>query len=82
MKRGCQGRASEVVNIREILRLTGAGLNQTQIAQSCNVARATVQDYQRRALAAGVEYEAIRDIANDELLRLLGKAQARRERKP
>lgn len=82
MKRGCQGRASEVVNIREILRLTAAGLNQTQIAQSCNVARATVQDYQRRALAADVEYEAIREVADDELLQLLGKVQSRRERKP
>ncbi len=77
-----QGRASEVLNIREILRLTSAGLNQRQIAQSCRVARSTVQDYQRRARAAGLEYEAAREQPDDELQRLLGKRQSRKERKP
>lgn len=77
-----QGRTSDVLNIREILRLTAAGLNQTQIAESCGVARSTVQDYQRRAKSAGIEYEAAREMPDDDLLRLLGKGQGRAERKP
>lgn len=81
MKKG-QGRGSEVLNIREILRLTCAGLNQAQIAQSCKVARSTVQDYQRRARAVGLEYEAARELPDDELLRQLGKRRSRKERKP
>jgi transposase len=81
MKKRKQGRASEVVNIREILRLTAGGVRQTQIAQSCNIARSTVQDYQRRAHAAGLSYEAARGMPDDELRRLLGKGQPRRDRK-
>jgi transposase len=71
-----------VLNIREMLRLTAAGLNQTQVAQSCNAARSTVQDYQQRAAVAGVKYEAALQMPDDELLRVLGKGGARRERKP
>jgi hypothetical protein len=82
MKKSAQGRGSEVLNIREILRLTSAGLNQVQIAQSCRVARSTVQDYQRRARAVGLEYEAARELPDEELLRLLGKRQSRKERVP
>ena len=71
-----------MVNIREILRLTAARLNQTQVAQGCNVARSTVQDYQQRATAAGLRYETALEMPDDELLRMLGKSSARKERKP
>lgn len=82
MKRSGQGRASKMVNIREILRLSAAGLNQSQIAQSCNVARSTVQDYQRRAQAAGVDYKFAQEMPDDELLGCLGKGQRRKQRRP
>lgn len=82
MKRSKQGRKSGVRNVREILRLLAAGLNQTQIAQSCNVSRAMVQDYQRRAKAVGLEYEAVRELSDEELFFRLGKRGGRKERKP
>ena len=40
--------------IREVLRLTAASLSARQIASSVGIARSTVSDLQRRAIAAGV----------------------------
>ncbi|MEL7086784.1 MAG: hypothetical protein AAGM36_20075 [Cyanobacteria bacterium J06597_1] len=48
MKRRGQGGLLPMVKFREILRLSELGYNQSEIARSCLVARATVQDYIRR----------------------------------
>jgi IS30 family transposase len=44
---------------REIMRLHELGHSQCSIAQSCAVARSTVQDYIRRATAKGLSYAQI-----------------------
>lgn len=63
---------------REILRLSyELKLNQTQVAQSCNVSRATVQDYLRRAKVAGIVLEDLRKLEEEELEERLGKKQGR-----
>ena len=57
MKPQKQGKLLSMVKFREIIRLHDLGYNQTEIARSCGVARATVQDYVRRATAKGLSYE-------------------------
>ncbi|MGB3516212.1 MAG: hypothetical protein WBA43_07140 [Elainellaceae cyanobacterium] len=44
------------VTFREMIRLHELGYNQRGIAGSCVVARATVQDYLRRAATKGLSY--------------------------
>jgi transposase len=73
MKRTHQGEKLSMDKIREILRLHELGHNQTAIAQSCAVARSTVQDYLRRATAKGITYAQVSQIANSEAQELLGK---------
>ena len=62
-----------MVKFREIIRLHELGRNQTEIARSCGVARATVQDYTRRATAKGLSYSALSNMSDSEAQSLLGK---------
>jgi DNA-binding NarL/FixJ family response regulator len=75
MKRPHQGEKLSMDKIREILRLHELGHNQTAIAQSCAIARSTVQDYLRRAIAKGITDAQVCQIANSEAQELLGKGQ-------
>jgi transposase len=75
MKRTHQGEKLSMEKIREILRLHQLGYNQSAIAQSCALARSTVQDYLRRALAKGITYEQVAQIPNSEAQELLGKGK-------
>ena len=45
-----------MINHREILRLESLGLNNTQIATSCECARSTVIEVLQRARAKGLRY--------------------------
>jgi transposase len=58
---------------REIMRLHELGHSQCSIAQSCAVARSTVQDYIRRATAKGLSYEQIQKLSDSEAKAQLGK---------
>ena len=62
-----------MVKFREIIRLHELGYNQTEIANSCLVARSTVQDYIRRATAKGLSYEQLQGMSDSEAQKLLGK---------
>jgi len=64
-----------MVKFREILRLHALGYNQSEIARSCVVARATVQDYLRRAAAKGLSYDQLEQISDSEAQALLGKGK-------
>ena len=78
MKRRKKTGVLKMKQAREILRLSyELKLNQSQIAQSCNVSRATVQDYLRRANVAGLELEEISKLDEGELEKRLGKKQGR-----
>lgn len=75
-----QGAKISVEKFREILRLSELGQSQCAIAQSCQVARSTVQDYLRRAAAKHLRYADIAGLSNSEIQAALGKgkpAQAR-----
>lgn len=76
MKPQKQGKLLSMVKFREIIRLHDLGYNQTEIARSCGVARATVQDYVRRATAKGLSYEHLQTISDSEALGLLGKQKS------
>jgi transposase len=75
MKRKQQGELLAMSKFREILRLHELGHNQSQIAQSCGVARATVQDYIRRASAKQLSYEQLSQLSDSEAQAVLGKGQ-------
>ena len=64
-----------MVKFREILRLHELGYNQSEIARSCLVARATVQDYIRRAEAKGLSYDQLKQLSDGEARLLLGKGK-------
>jgi transposase len=81
MGRQKRGRRKDVINIREMLRLAEGGFSQTQIAQSCNVARSTVQEYLRHAQVAGLTYKEVQELPDDELLKRLGKEGKRVKRR-
>jgi transposase len=70
-----QGEQLPMVKFREILRLHALGYNQSEIARSCVVARATVQDYLRRATAKGLSYEQLAEMSDSEAQGLLGKGK-------
>jgi len=53
--------------IREVLRLTAARLSARQIASSVGIARSTVSDLQRRAIAAGVSWPLPEEVDEDAL---------------
>lgn len=80
MKRRGQGGLLPMVKFREILRLSELGYNQSEIARSCLVARATVQDYIRRAKAKGLTFEQLHQLSDSEAQTLLGKGQRKTPR--
>jgi transposase len=75
MKRKQQGAVLPMEHFREILRLHELGHSQCAIAQSCGIARSTVQDYIRRARAKGVGYEQLTQLSESEAKALLGKGE-------
>jgi transposase len=70
----------EMRQVREVLRLTEAGRSQTEIAQSCRIARSTVREYQRKAAAAGLSSERVRRMSEAELEAAFGKKRPGRVR--
>lgn len=64
-----------MAKFREILRLHALGYSQCAIAQSCAVARSTVQDYVRRATAKNLSYEQLQQLSDDAVKALLGKGK-------
>ena len=62
-----------MVKFREIIRLHELGRNQSEIANSCNVARSTVQDYIRRAAAKALDYAQLETMSDSQAQELLGK---------
>ena len=70
-----QGGLLRMAKFREILRLHAMGYSQCAIAQSCAVARSTVQDYIRRASAKNLSYEDLGPLSDDEVKALLGKGK-------
>lgn len=79
MKRKQQGGLLPMTKFREILRLHEMGYNQSQIAQSCAVARSTVPDYIRRASAKHLSYAQLNDLSDSEVHDLLGKGKPKHE---
>ncbi|XPM53913.1 MAG: hypothetical protein EDM05_038585 [Leptolyngbya sp. IPPAS B-1204] len=79
MKRKQQGGLLPVAKFREILRLHELGYSQCQIAQSCAVARSTVQDYIRRATAKNLSYDQLRQLSDSEAQAALGKGRQKCE---
>lgn len=64
-----------MAKFREMVRLHELGHNQSAIAQSCGVARSTVQDYIRRAVAKGLSYEQLSQMSDRQALEVLGKGK-------
>lgn len=64
-----------MVKFREIIRLHELGYNQSEIAQSCSVARSTVQDYIRRATGKGLRYAELCQLSDSEAQAQLGKGK-------
>ena len=58
-------------NYKEILRLHSLGINNTQIALSCNCSRTTVINTLKRALELNVVWETVKDWTNEELTKKL-----------
>ena len=56
-----------MINHREILRLESLGLNNTQIAASCECARSTVIEVKQRAKAKGLRYPLPEEMTDREL---------------
>ena len=66
--------------IREVLRLKfQLGLNDSQVASSAGIARATVQDYTRRIAATGLGHEQLLALADEGLEKQIGRAEFGRE---
>ena len=63
------------MKFREILRLHELGYNQSEIAQSCRVARSTVQDYIRRAQAKSLSHAELCKLSDSEAQSRLGKGK-------
>ena len=81
MKRKQQGGLLSVAKFREILRLHELGYSQCQIAQSCAVARSTVQDYIRRATAKNLSYAQLSQMSDTEVHQVLGKGRQKSEQR-
>lgn len=61
--------------LKEILRLTFLGLNQTQISAASGVSRSTVQDYQKRMRVSGLTWTEGERLEESEILKKLGRGQ-------
>lgn len=70
-----QGESLQMAKFREILRLHALGHSQCAIAQSCAVARSTLQDYIRRATAKNLSYEQLSQLSDDAVKKVLGKGK-------
>lgn len=70
-----QGGLLPMAKFREMVRLHELGHNQSAIAQSCGVARSTVQDYIRRATAKGLSSEQLSQMSDSQALERLGKGK-------
>jgi transposase len=70
-----QGELLLMAKFREILRLHELGYSQCAIAQSCAVARSTVQDYIRRATAKNLSCEQLSQLSDSDAKELLGKGK-------
>lgn len=70
-----QGELLRMAKFREILRLHELGYSQCAIAQSCAVARSTVQDYIRRATAKNLSYAQLSQLSDSQAKDLLGKGK-------
>lgn len=66
--------------VREVLRLTEAGRSQTEIAQSCRIARSTVREYQRKAAEQGLSSTDLSRMSEAELEAAFGKKRPGRQR--
>ena len=66
--------------VREVLRLTEAGRSQTEISQSCRIARSTVRDYQRKAKAGGLTTELLGQMSEEQLEEAFSKKRPGRLR--
>lgn len=75
MKQRRQGAQMKMEKLREILRLHELSYSQCEIARSCRVSRATVQDYLRRAAAKGLSYRQAQTLSDSALLAWLGKGR-------
>lgn len=64
-----------MAKFREILRLHEMGYSQCAIAQSCAVARSTVQDYIRRATSKSLSCEQLSQLSDSDAKELLGKGK-------
>lgn len=71
-----------MAKFREILRLHELGYSQCAIAQSCAVARSTVQDYIRRATAKNLSYGQLAQLSDSEAKELLGKGKQQQGPQP
>jgi IS30 family transposase len=75
MKLTHPGEQLSMDKIRELLRLSGLGYSQNAIAQSCGMARSTVQDYLRLSQVKGLSYEQAIALSDSEIQARLGKGQ-------
>ena len=75
MPRKRQGAGLPMIKFREILRLHDLGLNTSEIARSCVVARSTVRDYVQRATRQSLHYEQLEQLSDSEIQHLLGKGR-------
>jgi transposase len=70
-----QGAKLPMDKFREMIRLHELGRNQTEIARGCGVARSTVQDYLRRAVAKDLSHAQVQQMSDSEIQSLLGKGK-------
>lgn len=71
----------ELKRVEEILRLLESGRSQTETSQSCQVARSTVREYQRKAQALGLSSAAVGKMRPEEVESVFGKQRAGRRGK-
>src|SRR2546425_13092803 len=72
-----------VRKVREVLRLRALGLSTREIARSLGIGRTTLQDYLRRAKAAGIAWPLAEDLDDQALEgRLFVKREEQRPSRP
>ena len=65
-----------MTNYKEILRLHSLGINNTRIAESCGCARSTVITALQKAEAAGLTWDAVKNLSTEEVSRKLYPASS------
>jgi transposase len=66
-----------VRSIKELLRIRGLGRSINEAARGAGIARSTAQEYVQRAATAGVTYERIKDLCDEEVLGCLGLSRVK-----